>query len=275
MTAATITLDNDVRMPQLGLGTWPLKGAEAEAAVRSALELGYRLVDTAENYGNEDGVRAGIRAAGVARDEVFVTTKFNKRWHSREGVREAIANSLQRLGLDHIDLLLIHWPNPDQGTFPEAFAAMLEARDGGLIRAAGVSNFKPAHLQLLLDQGLKPAINQIQLDPQRPRWESVEFCRQHGIAVECWSPLGAAKGPLLELPAIVEAAAAHDKTPAQVVLRWQVQHGYVTIPKSADPTRQAQNLDIFDFELASDEMAALDALADESLEIADSDRFGH
>ena len=271
----TVTLRSGVQMPHLGLGTWPLQGEDGVQAVLSALTAGYRLIDTAENYGNEDAVGAAVRKSGLPREEVFITTKFNKRWHSQDGVRQALTNSLGRLGVEYVDLFLIHWPNPQQGTFADAFAGMLELQQEGLIRAAGVSNFKPAHLQVLLDQGMTPEVNQIQLDPQRPRWDTVEFMRRHDIVTECWSPLGAGGGDLLRLPTIVETAGVHGRSPAQVVLRWEVQHGYVTIPKSANPGRQVENLNVFDFQLSQDEMATLDGLADPALPISDSDVFGH
>lgn len=275
MSVPMVTLRSGVQMPQVGLGTWPLRGEDGVQAVLSGLRAGYRLIDTAENYGNEDAVGTAVRKSGLPREEVFITTKFNKRWHSQNGVRQALTNSLGRLGLEYVDLFLIHWPNPQQGTFADAFAGMLQLQQEGLIRAAGVSNFKPRHLQVLLDQAMIPEVNQIQLDPQRPRWDIVEFLRQNGIITECWSPLGAGDGDLLRLPAIVAAAQAHDRSPAQVVLRWEVQHGYVTIPKSANPERQAQNLNIFDFELTSEEMTALDGLANPALPVSDSDVFGH
>lgn len=247
---------------------------EARVAVAGALRIGYRHVDTAENYRNEVGVGQGIRDAGVAREELFVTTKFNKEWHSVDGARTACEASLQRLGLDYVDLLLIHWPNPAQDRYVQAFEGLLRLRDAGLVRAVGVSNFKAAHLQKLLDAGLTPQVNQIELSPTRPRRDLVALHRQHGIVTESWSPLDRG-GDLLKAQAVAGAAEAHGVTPAQVVLRWHVQQGLVAIPKSSDPERQRLNLDVFGFALSAAEMAAIDQLEDPSANLLDADRFGH
>jgi 2,5-diketo-D-gluconate reductase A len=261
-------------MPQLGLGTWPMNDAEAKDAVRTALGLGYRLIDTAENYGNETGVGEGMRASGVRRADVFITTKFNRQWHSVEGVRRACEASLTRLGTDYIDLLLIHWPNPDQDRYVEAFRGLLRVLDAGLVRAIGVSNFKPAHLQRLLDLGLVPHVNQIQLDPYRRRDDLVAIHRANGIITETWSPLGRGD-TMLQDPVIGAIARRHGRTPAQIVLRWHVQSGYVPTPKSGHPERQAANLDVFDFALSDDEMGRLNGLDQRENTIKDADTFGH
>ena len=274
LRADTVTLAGGVQLPQMGLGTWPLNDDEAAVAVKSALQIGYRHLDTAENYRNEVGVGQGIRDAGVAREELFVTTKFNKEWHSVEGARTACEASLKRLGLDYVDLLLIHWPNPAQDRYVQAFEGLLKLRDAGLVRAVGVSNFKVAHLQKLFDAGLTPQVNQIELSPTRPRKELVALHRAHGIVTESWSPLDRG-GDLLKADAIQKAAAAHGVTPAQVVLRWHVQQGLVAIPKSADPERQRLNLDVFGFALSAAEMAAIDALEQPEPKLLDADRFGH
>jgi len=171
--APTVSLANGVAMPAIGLGTWPMDDAEAAGAVARAIGRGYRLIDTAQNYGNEAGVGAGVRASGVAREEIFLTTKFNRAWHSVAGVREACEASLKRLGMDYIDLYLIHWPNPDQDRYLDAFHGLQRVAEAGLVRAIGVSNFKPAHLARLLDAGLVPQVNQIQLDPYHPRADIV------------------------------------------------------------------------------------------------------
>lgn len=257
--APVVTLSNGVQMPQLGLGTWPMTGAEAARGVASALEVGYRLIDTAENYGNEDAVGEGLRASGVPREQIFLTTKFNRQWHSREGARTACDNSLRRLGLDYIDLLLVHWPNPDQGRYVEAFEGLQELLAAGKVRAIGVSNFLPEHLQQLLQRGMVPHVNQIQLDPWHRRFDLEALHRQHGIVTETWSPLGRA-GAMLADPAIGAMAERHGRSTGQIVLRWHAQHGFVAVPKSGDPLRQCQNLDIFDFTLSTEEMALLDAM---------------
>jgi 2,5-diketo-D-gluconate reductase A len=272
--APVLTLANGVDMPQLGLGTWPMNDAEAAAAVATALKMGYRLIDTAENYENERGVGEGIRNAGVSRAEVFVTTKFNRKWHSIEGARQACEASLARLDLDYIDLLLVHWPNPDQDRYVEAFQGLVRLLEAGLVRAIGTSNFKPAHLQRLFDLGLVPHVNQIQLDPYHTRDDLVAIHKARGIVTETWSPLGRGN-QLLADPVITAAAARHGRTPAQVVLRWHTQLGYVPTPKSADALRLAQNLDVFDFRLSDEELAAFGALDRPDPTMLDADSFGH
>lgn len=274
LRADTVALAGGVQLPQMGLGTWPMNDDEAAVAVKSALQIGYRHLDTAENYRNEVGVGQGIRDSGVAREEIFVTTKFNKEWHSVEGARTACEASLKRLGLDYVDLLLIHWPNPAQDRYVQAFEGLLKLRDAGLVRTVGVSNFKVAHLQKLFDAGLTPQVNQIELSPTRPRKDLVALHRAHGIVTESWSPLDRG-GDLLKADTIQKAAAAHGVTPAQVVLRWHVQQGLVAIPKSADPERQRLNLDVFGFALSAAEMAAIDALEQPEPKLLDADRFGH
>ncbi len=272
--APALTLANGVKMPQLGLGTWPMNDAQAAIAVTHALKIGYRLIDTAENYGNERGVGEGLRQSGVARSDVFVTTKFNRKWHSQDGARAACEASLQRLSLDYIDLLLIHWPNPDQDRYLEAFQGMTRLLAAGVVRAIGVSNFKPAHLQKLFDAGLIPHVNQIQLDPYHRRDDLVAIHQAKGVVTESWSPIGRA-GQLLADPAINAIAKHHARTPAQIVLRWHVQRGFVPAPKSSDPKRLAENLDVFSFSLSAPEMAALDALDRPDPQMFDADSFGH
>lgn len=274
LLAPTLTLSNGVAMPQLSLGTWPMDDEQAAAAVAQALALGYRGIDTAENYRNERGVGQGIRAAGLPREQVFVTTKFNRQWHGVDGARQACLASLDRLGLDYIDLLLIHWPNPDQDRYVDAFRGLLRLLDDGLVRAVGTSNFKPAHLQRLFDQGMVPHLNQIQLDPWHRRDDLVALHRARGIVTETWRPLGAGSA-LLADPAITAIATRLGRTPAQVVLRWAVQQGFATAPKSADPARMAHNLDVFGFTLDAADMAALDALGRHNPDMLDSDVFGH
>ncbi len=273
-TAPTLTLANGVEMPQLGLGTWPMSDAEAAEAVTTALELGYRLIDTAENYDNERGVGQGIQNASIPRDQVFVTTKFNRQWHSFDGAREACQASLERLGLDYIDLLLIHWPNPDQDRFVEAYLGLLNLLDAGLVRAIGTSNFKPAHLQRLLDLGLTPHLNQIQLDPYHRRDDLIALHRDNNIVTQSWRPLGCGNAMLTD-PVIAGIAEQHQRTPAQIVLRWAVQQGFATAPKSANPERMAQNLSVFDFVLNDGEMASLNRLGQNDPNMLDADTFGH
>ncbi|HNB07741.1 MAG TPA: aldo/keto reductase [Thauera aminoaromatica] len=272
--APLLTLSNGVEMPRLGLGTWPMNDSEAAETVALALDMGYRLIDTAENYENERGVGEGIRRAGVARGELFVTTKFNRKWHSVEGARQACEASLERLGLDYIDLFLVHWPNPDQGRYVEAFEGLVKLQEAGLVRAIGTSNFKPAHLQQLFDRGLCPQVNQIHLDPWHARSDHIEVHEARGIVTESWSPLGRANAMLAD-PVILDVARRHGRTPAQVILRWHTQLGYVPIPKSSNPKRLAENLDVFGFELSAEELAAIGALDRPDPEMLDSDVFGH
>jgi 2,5-diketo-D-gluconate reductase A len=270
-----VTLANGAVMPAIGLGTSPMGDDEAEAAAAAAIRAGYRLVDTAENYGNERGVGRGIRASGVGRDEMFVTTKFNRRWHGREEAQQAFANSVERLGLERIDLLLIHWPNPDQDRYVEAWRGMVNLLEDEKVGAIGVSNFKPAHLDRLLDEtGVAPHVNQIELNPHVARADERSYHRAHGIVTESWSPIGQG-GDLLDEPVIGDIAAAHGKTPAQVVLRWHVQLGLVPIPKTSRPERLAENIDVFGFDLADEEMERIAALDGHGDEATDSDRFGH
>jgi 2,5-diketo-D-gluconate reductase A len=271
----TVTLANGVAMPALGLGTSPMGDRQAEEVVAAALRDGYRLIDTAENYRNEGGVGRGIRASGIDRDEVFVTTKCNERWHGETEARQAFANSAERLGLAHIDLLLIHWPNPQKDRYVDAWKGFLSLLEDGSVRAIGVSNFKPTHLDRLLEAtGVAPHVNQIELDPTHSRPEARAYHAAHGIVTESWSPIGAGGG-LLADPTIVDLAGRRSKTPAQIVLRWHVQLGLVPIPKTSKPERLPENRDVFDFELTDDEMGELARLDRGDEGVTDSDRFGH
>jgi 2,5-diketo-D-gluconate reductase A len=274
--APTISLRNGADIPMLGIGTWPLKGEDSARQIRTAIEVGYRLIDTAENYGNEDGVGEGLRSSGIDRDEIFLTTKFNRRWHSVDGVREAYDASRKRLGVDYIDLLLVHWPNPDQGRYVEAVQGLQKLLEAGDLRAIGVSNYKPAHLQRVLDEsGIIPDVNQIQLSPYSTRDESRAFHSEHGIITESWSPVGASSDELRTDPVITRIAEAHGKSAAQVVLRWHIQLGLVAIPKSANRGRMAENIAVFDFELTSEEMTSITGLNRGEAGLTDSDEFGH
>lgn len=262
-------------MPRIGLGTWPLDDDAAEVAVAEGIRNGYRLIDTAYNYGNERGVGAGLRASGVPREALFVTTKLNAEDHGVDEAQRAFERSAERLGLDHIDLLLIHWPNPAQDRYVDAYRGLLRLLEDGRIRAVGLSNFKPHHIDRLLDEtGVVPDVNQIELDPTVARIETRAYLLQQGITVESWSPIGAG-GDLLSRPAIRRIADARDRTPAQIVLRWHVQQELVPIPKSADPQRQRENLDVFGFELSDGEMAEPSRLDQGEDGVTDSDRFGH
>lgn len=273
-TVPTVTLRNGLELPALGMGTWPMDNAQAADAVAAAVEAGYRLFDTAENYGNEAGVGEGIRRSGIARSDVVITTKFNKQWHSRDGVRRAFDASARRLGTEYIDLLLVHWPNPDQDRYVEAVLGLADLLEEGLIRGIGVSNFKPAHLQRLAEAGVIPDLNQIQVDPRHVREASRQANNRLGVVTESWSPLGR-DGGLLEDTVVTALAAKYGKTPGQIVLRWHVQQGLVPIPKASSPAHLAENLAVFDFALEETEIADLSALDTGEAGILDSDSFGH
>ncbi|GGW24688.1 aldo/keto reductase [Streptomyces xantholiticus] len=258
-----ITLHNGVAMPQLGLGVWQVPDDEAEQTVATALEAGYRSIDTAAVYGNEKGTGKAVTSSGIAREELFVTTKV---WNSHQGydaTLRAFDVSLGKLGLDYVDLYLIHWPMPAKDTYVDTYRALEKIHADGRAKAIGVSNFKPEHLERLMGEtSVVPAVNQIELHPQLQQSGVRDFHAEHGIATEAWSPLGQGKG-LLRAPTVVAVARKHDRTPAQVVLRWHLQVGNVVIPKSVTPSRIQENIDVFDFELDADDMAAFAAL-DES-----------
>jgi 2,5-diketo-D-gluconate reductase A len=274
ITVPTVPLAHGPEMPLLGLGTARMDDAEAAECVRSAIEDGYRLVDTAENYGNERGVGQGLRDAGVPRDEVFVTTKFNKRWHSVDGARQACENSLERLGLEHLDLLLVHWPNPDQDRYVEAWEGLVRLREDGLVRAIGTSNFKPHHLDRIIGAtGVAPAVNQINLNPYATRASTHAYHVPHGIVTEAWSPIQPAR--MLQDPVIVEVARRRGCTPAQAVLRWLTQRGIVTVPKSSSAERRRENLASVDVQLTPNDIDGISGLDRGEDHITDSDEFGH
>ena len=271
----TMQLASGVDIPALGFGTWPLDDREAERMVAAALDVGYRLFDTAEEYGNERGVGRAIRSSGVDPAELFVTTKFNRRWHGVEEVQQAWANSAERLGLDQIDLLLIHWPNPQHGRYVDAWRGMLRLIEDGKVRAIGVSNFTPAHLQRLLDEtGVAPHVNQIQLNPRLPRAEERRFHEAHAIVTESWAPIGSGRD-LLREPVIEDIARERGKTPAQVVLAWHVQLGIVAIPRTSNPSRLPENLDVFDLELSHADLDRLATLDRHGAGALDPESFGH
>ncbi|MCW2289089.1 2,5-diketo-D-gluconate reductase A [Leucobacter luti] len=274
LRAPTLPLAGGTQMPALALGTWPMNDAETAAAVASALTSGYRHIDTAENYGNERGVGEGIRNSGIPREEIFLTTKFNRAHHSVDGARAAFEASCHRLGVTEIDLLLVHWPNPDQDRYVDAVRGLAALRAEGRIGAFGVSNFTPRHLARVVDAGFLPEVNQIQLDPEHTRPELQRVHHELGIVTTAYSPLGRG-GAFLTSPAVLTAAAEHGRTPAQVVLRWHVQQGIAAAPKSSDPARQRENLDIFDFSLTPAQMQAISALDVGAATHHDPEVFGH
>ena len=261
MTIPTLTLNDGHTIPQLGFGVFKVDPAETERIVLDALDAGYRHIDTAAIYGNEEGVGRAIAASGIPRDELFVTTKL---WNDRQGGDEplaAIDESLDRLGLDHVDLYLVHWPAPKNGDYVNAWEKLVAIRETGKTRSIGVSNHLPAHLtEIVQATGVTPAVDQIELHPAYQQRETVAFAGSHGILIEAWGPLGQGKYDLFGTPAVAAAAAAHGKTPAQTVLRWHLQKGNIVFPKSNSPARVRENLDVFDFELTPAEIAAIDAL---------------
>ncbi|WP_406149256.1 aldo/keto reductase [Streptomyces sp. NBC_01012] len=260
MTAIpNVTLNNGVVMPQLGFGVFQVPDEETTAAVASALEAGYRSIDTAAVYGNEGGVGKALNASGLPREELFVTTKL---WNDDQGKGKALAAfdaSLDKLGLDYVDLYLIHWPTPARDLYAETYKVLEGILASGRTRAIGVSNFRVPDLQRLLgNTGVTPAVNQIELHPALQQNELRAFHAKHGIATEAWSPL--AQGAVLGDEPIVKIAGAHGVSPAQVVLRWHLQSGNIVIPKSVTPERIRQNLDVFGFELSDVEMSAIAGL---------------
>ncbi|MGW2747260.1 aldo/keto reductase [Streptomyces sp. NPDC001450] len=255
-----IILNNGVEMPQLGFGVWQVPDDEAERAVATALEAGYRSIDTAAIYGNEQGTGKAIAASGLPREDIFVTTKL---WNSDQGydsTLRAFDASLEKLGLDHLDLYLIHWPLPSRDKYLDTYKAFEKLYAEGRVKAIGVSNFLPEHLQrLIAETSVIPAVNQIELHPHLQQRAARSFHSEQGIRTEAWSPLGHGKG-LLEVPAVVAIGQKHNRTPAQVVLRWHIQLGNVVIPKSVTPSRIKENIEVFDFSLDDEDLAAISAL---------------
>ncbi len=259
-TIPTVTLNDGTAFPELGLGTYKLTGPEGTDAIVAAIGTGYRLLDTAVNYENEREVGEAVRRSGLDRDDLLVATKLPGRDHGYDEARASAHGSLERLGLDRIDLYLIHWPNPSVDRWLETWRAMIELREEGLVRSIGVSNFTEAMLTRLIEEtGVVPAVNQVELHPYFPQGALRAFHERNGIRTESWSPL-ARRSELLTEPVILDIAARHDVSPTQAVLRWHVELQSTPIPKSADPSRQRENADVFGFSLAEDEVAAISAL---------------
>jgi diketogulonate reductase-like aldo/keto reductase len=256
----TVTLNSGGKMPQLGYGVFKVPPDQTAAAVTTALENGYRSIDTAAMYGNEAGVGMAIAASAIPRDELFVTTKLNNDAHGYDAALRAFEDSRKALGLDYVDLYLIHWPQPRLDRYVQTWQAFTTLQADGLARAIGVSNFQPAHLRRVIDEtGVTPALNQIELHPYLTQSTLRAVNAEHGIATEAWSPL-ARGGTLLRDPLIAGLAEKYGRTPAQVVLRWHLELGNVVIPKSVTPTRIAENFAIFDFELSDDDVQAISGL---------------
>jgi 2,5-diketo-D-gluconate reductase A len=257
----TIQLNDGHHIPQLGFGVFLVDPPEAERIVTDALEVGYRHIDTAAIYGNEVGVGRAIANSGIDRDELFITTKL---WNSDQGTQSAIDAmhlSLDKLGLDHVDLYLIHWPRPDLDRYLESWLTLEQLQADGKTRSIGVSNFHRPHLERVLAGGsVVPAVDQLELHPAFAQRELRAFGAEHGIHIEAWGPLGQGKYDLFSEKAVQDAAAAHGVTPAQAVIRWHLQNGIIVFPKSNSRERMAENFDVFGFELTADEVAAIDAL---------------
>jgi len=256
-----ITLNDGARIPQLGFGVYKVAPDETAAAVRTALDVGYRHLDTAAMYHNEAGVGRGIREAGVDRADVYVTSKLDNGFHEPDAARRAFDDTLTAIGSDYVDLYLIHWPLPTRygGDFVSTWRTLEEFAADGRARSIGVSNFHVPHLQrLAAETETVPAVNQVEAHPYFTNASVRDYCKQHGIAFQAWSPLG--RGTLLDDPVVQRVAAAAGRSPAQVVLRWHLQRGDVVFPKSVSPDRIAQNFAVFDFELGADDVAAIDGL---------------
>jgi 2,5-diketo-D-gluconate reductase A len=254
-----IRLSDGVNIPQIGLGVWQVENGESPKVVLTAIQAGYRSIDTAAIYGNEEGVGIGIRDAGVPRDQLFITTKL---WNDRHGAKnaaKALDESLRKLRLEQVDLYLIHWPTPRANLYVETWKALTEIKNSGRAKSVGVSNFKVPHLERLIGEtGIVPAINQIELHPRFQQKAVRDFHAKHNIVTESWSPLG--QGRVMKDPLIAGIAAKHGRTPAQVTLRWHIQNGFVAIPKSVTPSRIVENFDVFNFELTNDDMAKIATL---------------
>lgn len=258
-SSPTLAFNDGKHIPQLGLGVWQASDADARTAVREALTAGYRHVDTAAIYENESGVGLGLLDAGLPRAEVFVTTKVWNKEQGLETAARALDKSLERLKLDYVDLLLIHWPTPKHDKYVDTWRALIRAREQGLARSIGVSNFNPAHLRRLLDEtGVAPVLNQIELHPYLQQHELRKMHQAAGVLTESWSPL--AQGEALNDAAIVAIAKKHGKTTAQVIIRWHLDNGLIVIPKSVTPARIRANFDVFDFQLDAEDLAAIAAL---------------
>ncbi|MEJ6555830.1 aldo/keto reductase [Microbacterium esteraromaticum] len=261
MTIPTLELNDGHTIPQLGYGVFLVPADDAERAVTEALEAGYRHIDTAAIYRNEEGVGAAIAKSGIPRDELFITTKLWNDRHDGDEPDKAIDESLEKLGLDAVDLYLVHWPTPANDNYVHAWQKMIGIRERGLARSIGVSNHLVPHLErLVAETGVTPAVNQIELHPAYQQREITEWAAEHGMRIESWGPLGQGKYDLFGAEPVASAAATTGRTPAQVVLRWHLQKGFIVFPKSVHAERMRENLDVFDFELDDAQMTAIDGL---------------
>lgn len=265
-----LPLNDGNSLPALGFGAWSLNGSHGAEAIASALRQGYRLVDSAFNYENEGALGEAIRRAGIPRESLRITSKLPGRHHRYGEALATVEESLWRAGLDYYDLYLIHWPNPKQGLYVEAWQALIEARRRGLVRSIGVSNFLPAHLERIMSEtGVAPSVNQVEMHPRFPQIEQRAFDKAHGIVTQAWSPLG--RGELFKNPDLSAIAERLARSVGQVILRWHHQSGSLPLPRSASPERQMENLDIFDFALSSDDMAQIAGLSQPDGRLRDQD----
>ena len=256
-------MNDDRSIPQIGLGVWQVPDDVATEVCLTAFGAGYRHIDTAALYGNEEGVGRAIRASGLSRDELFITTKVWNTDHGRARTTDAMQSSLDRLGLDYVDLYLIHWPTPDRGLYVETWETVLELKEQGQTLSAGVSNFHPAHLRAIIDAtGVPPTINQVELHPWLPQREVRAADDEHAVVTEAWSPL--ASGGLIDNAVLADIGSRHGKSTAQVMIRWHLQIGNVVLPKSVTAERIVSNIDVFDFELDADDLIAIEGLEDPS-----------
>ncbi|TGS16078.1 aldo/keto reductase [Mesorhizobium sp. M2E.F.Ca.ET.209.01.1.1] len=254
-----LTLNDGATIPQIGLGVWQVEPSITAKVVRWGIDAGYRLIDTAEGYRNEEGVGEAIRAAGVPRNELFITSKLRNGAHQRDAALRAFDDTMQKLGIDQIDLFLIHWPVPAQNKYVEAWKTLVELQKAGRIKSVGVSNFNQDHLERIIGEtGVTPVVNQIELHPRFQQRDKRDFHKKHNIHIESWSPLGS--GRLLSDPTLEKLAKKHGKSVAQVTIRWHLQEGLIVIPKSIHQERIAGNFDVFDFELDADDMRTIAGL---------------
>jgi diketogulonate reductase-like aldo/keto reductase len=267
-----IALSDGASIPQLGFGVWQVPQDSAADVVGEALRVGYRHIDTAQGYNNEQGVGEAVRSSGLARDSIFITTKVHNDDHGRRNAIEALERSLERLGMEQVDLYLIHWPQPSLDKYVETWEGLIEARERGLTRSIGVSNFHAPHLERIITAtSVVPTVNQIELHPALTQEPLVAANRRLGVQVESWSPL--ASGALLDDPTLAQIAQAHGRSVAQVVIRWHLQLEYIVIPKSVTPARITANFDVFDFELSPAELLLISGLNRDSRTGPDPDHF--
>lgn len=268
-----VALNDGVQIPQLGFGTWRVAPEETTRVVGDALATGYRHIDTAQMYDNEQGVGDALHASGLRREDVFITTKCDNSNHGREAAVRALERSLELLRLDAVDLYLIHWPMPRQDLYVETWRGLIEAKERGLVRSIGVSNFQLAHLDRLIDEtGVVPSVNQIELHPRFTQESLVAELHRLGVAVQAWRPL--IEGEVLDDPTVLRIASIHAKTAAQTVIRWHLQLGYILFPKSVRPSRMKENIEVFDFELSEQEVAAISSLNNDLRTSWDPDTTG-